>query len=132
MSNEIIKVLNALCDKIGVTIDWNSKNAMLYLQQVLTKYANYELWYNVVFFCVGVVCLCFFVYMLKKAKYYYHKAECEDSDEMFVCGVCIAVFFILLGIGLYLVINSAIQVVGAVTFPEKIILDTIQDMIDQK
>ena len=32
MSNEIIKVLDALSDKLGIAVDWTSENVLPYLQ----------------------------------------------------------------------------------------------------
>lgn len=44
MSNEVIKVLDHICDKFGIAIDWSSSNVMPYLQDLMvrmTKYVTY-------------------------------------------------------------------------------------------
>lgn len=43
MSTEIIKILDAICDKFGIAIDWTSQNAMPYLEQVGEHIIQYEL-----------------------------------------------------------------------------------------
>lgn len=43
MSNEIIKVLDAICDKFGLAIDWTSQNVMPYVEQLCEHIVQYEL-----------------------------------------------------------------------------------------
>lgn len=43
MSEEIIKILDALADKFGIAIDWTSSNVLPYLQQLCTKYVRCEI-----------------------------------------------------------------------------------------
>ena len=43
LSNEIIKVLEYLGEKIGITIDWTSNNAIPYLEQLCGKFIKWEI-----------------------------------------------------------------------------------------
>ena len=43
LSDEIIKILDALAERVGLVIDWTSKNVIPYLEQLSTKYINYEI-----------------------------------------------------------------------------------------
>ena len=43
MSEEIIKVLDALAEKFGVAVDWTSANVIPYLEQLCSKCVNYEI-----------------------------------------------------------------------------------------
>lgn len=38
VSNQIIEVLDYLCSKIGITIDWTESNVLPYVQTLLEKY----------------------------------------------------------------------------------------------
>lgn len=41
MSNEVIKVLDHICDKFGIAIDWSSSNVMPYLQDLMVPIPVY-------------------------------------------------------------------------------------------
>ncbi len=38
VSNQIIEVLNEICNKFGLAIDWTSKNVQPYLQELIAKW----------------------------------------------------------------------------------------------
>ena len=42
VSDQIIKVLDNLCDKFGLAIDWSSKNVQPYLKELMAKCVNYK------------------------------------------------------------------------------------------
>lgn len=59
MSTEIIKVLDALCDKIGIAIDWSAENITPQMIDVFTRYGHY-LFFDAVFSsCCGFFMLLF-------------------------------------------------------------------------
>lgn len=56
MSQEIIKVLDNLCEKFGIAIDWTSQNVKPYLQELFCKVyklrdGNFN--YVVSYFCIS-------------------------------------------------------------------------------
>ena len=57
MSEEIIKVLDALAEKFGVAVDWTSANVIPYLEQLCGKYVNYEIATSVIWMLFGIGCL---------------------------------------------------------------------------
>ena len=42
-SSQFIEVLDALCDKIGIAIDWTSQNVMPYVTDLATRIITYEI-----------------------------------------------------------------------------------------
>lgn len=58
MSEEVIKILDALAEKFGLAIDWTSANVLPYLQQLCGKYVTYEIATSVVWILIGI-CLLF-------------------------------------------------------------------------
>ena len=42
VSDQIIKVLDNLCEKFGLAIDWSSKNIQPYLEELMAKAVNYK------------------------------------------------------------------------------------------
>ena len=131
ISNQIIEVLNALCEKFGIAIDWTGQNVMPYVQEFVKKAVNYELWTSVM--CIVLFLLstgiCWFV-VWKLSRF---PGFCWD--EVFVEGApTIAMFFAIAGITLaiilfYVTVDESMDIITCLTFPEKIIFNMIQNMM---
>lgn len=68
MSEEIIKVLDALGEKFGVAINWTSANVMPYLQKLCGKYVTYKIATSIVWLLIGVFILFIGKYLIEKTK----------------------------------------------------------------
>lgn len=55
MSTEIINVLNYICDKIGIAIDWTADNVWPQVMDILGRYRIFQLTMNVIY---GIASLC--------------------------------------------------------------------------
>ena len=79
MSEEIIKVLDNLCEKFGIAIDWTSQNVKPYLQELFVKYTNYEMatsiMWLVIFVMILVAGVLFIRWSLKNSKNYVEGSE---------------------------------------------------------
>lgn len=38
MSEQVISVIDVICDKFGIAIDWTSENILPYIQELFQKY----------------------------------------------------------------------------------------------
>lgn len=129
VSEQIIEVLNALCDKFGLAIDWTGQNVLPYAQELAGKMVSYELWTSVAWiFWVGIVCfLCYFIgWKITKTKDFEW-----DPDELVPY---IAFTLILAGciFGIAFIFVTLVQImdiINCLTFPEKIVFTTIQHMM---
>ena len=54
MSEEVIKILDALAEKFGLAIDWTSANVLPYLQQLCDKCVMYEIVTSVIWILPGI------------------------------------------------------------------------------
>lgn len=136
MSAQIIEVLNDICEKFGVAVDWTSKNVQPYLKELMTKCINYKLATDIVWLVVGIVLLIIGWVLLRFAfnnnrKYHeikdYHERMYSNLDEtagfQFMSGcICLVIAVVLT---LYFTIN----LITCVTFPEKIILDMVRSYL---
>ena len=43
ISSQIIEVLNDICKKFGIAIDWSQENILPYLQELAGKYISWEI-----------------------------------------------------------------------------------------
>lgn len=129
MSEEVIKILDALAEKFGLAIDWTSANVLPYLQQLCGKYVTYEIATSVVWILIGICLLFVGKYAIEKTKYCYGKYK-EDLYS------CYDVATILLGIltgcvivgGIIVILCQTFDIVTCVTFPEKIIIEELQSV----
>ena len=136
MSAQIIEVLNDICEKFGIAVDWTSKNIQPYLKELMTKCINYKLATDIVWLVVGIILLIIGGVLLRFAfnnnhKYHeikdYYERMHSNLDETVAAqiifgGICLSIAVILT---LYFTIN----LITCVTFPEKIILDMVRSYL---
>ena len=128
MSEEIIKVLDALAEKFGLAIDWTSANVIPYLEQLCGKYVNYEIATSVVWSLLGIVLLFLAKWLLKKTKYFYNEADDWDDEYGIGCiltGIGCGIAIIT---GLIMIITETFDIVTCFTFPEKIIIEELKSI----
>ena len=78
MSDEVIKVIDALAERFGIVIDWSSENVIPYLQQLCDKYITYEIITSIVWMIIGVCLLPGSKYAVQRMKY---NAEQKTIDR---------------------------------------------------
>lgn len=129
MSEEVIKILDALAEKFGLAIDWTSANVLPYLQQLCGKYVTYEIATSVVWILIGICLLFVGKYVIGKTKYYYGKYEEDWSSDYDVATI---LFGILAGCaivgGIIVILCQTFDIVTCITFPEKIIIEELQSV----
>ena len=130
MSEEVIKVLDALAEKFGIAIDWTSANVLPYLQQLCGKYVTYEIATSVVWILIGICLLFVGKYVIEKAKQCWKKYK-ENTYSDYDCGT------IMLGIlagcviigGIAVILCQTFDIVTCITFPEKVSLKNYRQFI---
>lgn len=128
VSNQIIEVLDALCEKFGIAIDWTSQNVMPYVQELMKKAVNYELWTSIVSFILFVGGIYLYIKFVKWCYKVIKEDEyAYDFATLFVAAVIvgglISVCFIF---GIFCEVSN---IITCLTFPEKIIFNMIQSMM---
>lgn len=133
VSGQIIQVLEALCDKFGLAVDWSSQNIAPYLQDLVNKAVQYKLWTNILYlgvtFLITVVCW-IIVWRLSKKTGFDIGYAFEDGRgaETFVgilgaAGIISAIAFVIL------CFVAGHDIIACITFPEKVVIDMLQDMM---
>ena len=124
-SQEIINVLDYLCKKFGVAIDWTSENVMPYLEELCGRYIKYEV-YTSIAWCVT------FVAIVAIAGLIWGIAEIVDRHTISVS--CITeiskiVFFAALIICVIVCAVQAFDIIECYTIPEKTILEYLKTLM---
>lgn len=136
MSAQIIEVLNDICEKFGIAVDWTSKNIQPYLKELMTKCINYKLATDIVWLVVGIVLLIIGGVLLRFAfnnnrkyheiKDYYERMYSKLDDT---AGTQFIIGCICLVIAVVLTLYFTINLITCLTFPEKVILDMVRSYL---
>lgn len=122
VSEEIIKVLDALCSKFGIVIDWSAENVIPFLTQLCGRFVTYEIATSVLWIGLGVVIgIAGYLFLSKHPRIGVWRYGTEDEDRttryMYIT-------FISAIVGLFLFVQLH-DIVMCVTFPEKFIIDEL-------
>ena len=122
-SSQFIEVLDALCAKFGIVIDWTSQNVMPYLTDLATRLVNYEIWTSVAWIVIlGVA----FVVIWKLTK----NARKDDSFDN--VGKCVCAWVACSIIGIIFVVVACVEVfdiIRALTIPEVVIYGFLKGLM---
>lgn len=114
VSDEIIKVLDYLCNKIGFTIDWTSANVVPYVEQLCGKLVEYEFWTSVAWIVIVIVVALASLICLKF----------NWDGIQYALVICIFItMFIVVG-------QQTFDIIECKTFPEKTVYDYITYAIE--
>lgn len=133
ISEQIINVLDALCEKFGVAIDWTAANVLPYVQDLCGRIITYLIATDIatiILITIGfIISLFIFKFCFKKYK------ECDrwDDEDWQVGSIFSGVITCLLGVASIIVIPMAImEIIQACTIPELTIIQMIEDFIEMK
>ena len=133
VSEQVIKVLDAVCDKFGIAIDWTSNNVIPYIQQLGNKIIIYDIYNSIMWLVIGSVIPLTVAILIKKflnkkkleAKetindYYYTDGSLDEG-----AWCCYAMIIILIIIAIILTASNIQDIIQDVVFPEKTIIEFI-------
>ena len=135
VSDQIIQVLDALCEKFGLVIDWTSENVVPYLSTLCTKLVSYEIWTSVAWmvFCtiLGIT-----GFIITKRFCPIFKAGREQSDTWKASewesgtgfAIVSIVIFYLFVCGAF--VTQVMNIIQCVTFPEMFIFEYVQGILN--
>ena len=81
MSSEIINVINCICDKIGIAIDWTAENVWPQVMDVLGRYRAMQLIVSAIWIIASIGIVAIFVALWIKAIAAHGRAlkECKSN-----------------------------------------------------
>lgn len=133
VSEQIINVLNALCEKFGIAIDWTAANVIPYIEMLCGKYVNYEIATSIVWIVIALaMCVPGFILfkLINKNKEWGVTRYSVIGDDY--CGrvlsyIGAAMFFV---ISICITIDQTFDIITCLTFPEKIIVDELKTLLN--
>lgn len=129
MSDEVIKVIEALAEQFGIVIDWSSANVIPYLQQLCAKYITHEIITSIVWIVIGICLLLVSKYAVKRMKYNGERNAKErysgyDTKEV-LWGLLAGTLIIA---GAIIITCQIFDIITCLTFPEDMIIGKLQVM----
>lgn len=149
VSDQIIQVLDALCQKVGLVFDWTNQNIIPYVQELTSKFVTYKLtlsyYYlilSVFFIILSIIAIVVFVKNFYLAMNEPEKVNARYKIDGFgdyleyvpfswfkLVGMILGCITILISFDS--ISDNIIQIITCYTFPEKIILDEIKQLMQQ-
>lgn len=114
-TKDLIDVITYISDKLGVAVDWGSNNLVPYLQELGNKIVAYKENIAWMWVIVGIVVAVIGVGAL--IGYFVS----QDGVWLFVTVCC-------LGVAACIIIPNMYTIIACQTFPEKVILDYINNI----
>ena len=122
ISDQIIHILDDLCKKFGIVINWADENVIPYLTDFLHRYISYEIATSIVWGIVGVILIATGILCFIKLK--------NSGDE--VDGIFIFYGFIILitwTSGPTLLLKQLYDIIACMIIPEIKIIEVIQNLM---
>lgn len=126
VSEQIIQVLDNLCMKFGLAIDWTSENVIPYLTTLGTKLVSFEIWSSVAWLILTVIPLLVTVVLITK-----HRRVFVNwlTDSAVAAPIVAFVMFPAGACCIACIINQIMDIIKCVTFPEMFIFEYIQNLL---
>ena len=125
VSDQIIKVLDDICRRFGIAIDWTNENVIPYVTMLCAKLVTFEIWTSVAWLVISVIASIVIITIIKKNKESLKETICNDM-------VGPLIFFALLILSIACIagiISQTMQIIKCVTFPELFIFEYIKNMV---
>lgn len=128
VSSEIIEVLEYLCGKFGIVIDWTQENILPYVQSLGENLIQYEISTSI-FWIIFIAVITVLIAIVTVISFFTAKKD-EFGNRMLgeffaVSFTCAIIFSIITCI---VVAVQSIDILTAIHFPEKAILDIIETL----
>lgn len=132
VSEQIINVIDNLCQKFGIAIDWTAENIVPYLETLCGKFIKWEIATSIFWIIFwGLISVIFYFCSRFLWKKHNEDDRCYSDYEMpaitltIITVISIIVFISNIGCQSY-------DIIEAITFPEKTIYDYVTNLINTK
>lgn len=126
-SQEIINILNYLCQKFGIVIDWTSENVIPYLEDLCSRYIQFEISTSIawIILCVGITALAGIIWIISGIVDACNGSELSEGIKH----VSMFCFWFFLVISIIVGMDQAYDIIECCTLPEKVILEYLDTML---
>lgn len=140
VSEQIIQVIDALCEKFGIVMDWTGANVIPYIEMLGKKLITYELCTSVAWVVVMLFLSVVSIITMKKVYPFFKKKIAEGTvSYSSVCqndwyvGLVLAIIgtIAINVVAVIVIICQAFDIIKCLAFPEMYIFEYISRFIAQ-
>lgn len=134
VSDQIIQVLDALCEKFGIMVDWTSENVIPYITTLCTKLVSWEIWTSVAWMGIMIFLTIASIIAIKLLHPVFKRGlENERSYEVgwsvgstfAIGGLCVFYLATIIVLGVQIM-----DIIKCTTFPEMYVFEYVQRLIN--
>ena len=129
MSTQIIEVIDALCQKFCIAIDWTSDNILPYVEDLVKNAVRYELYTSLLYSVIFAIGMAILIVFIRLIWCWLKKDEPADDESIGIAGTFLVIFLICSITCFVLLLRQLVDIITCFTFPEKVVYDIISDMI---
>lgn len=133
VSEQIIQVIDALCDKFGIAVDWTGKNILPYIETLCGKLIAYEIVTSIAWIAIMILASIGSIIAAKKLAPVFKKGLEEQStwdDDWTVLTVISIIALIAINAATIIVtIVQVMDIVKCATFPEMYIFEYVSSLL---
>ena len=128
VGEQIIQVLEYLCEKFGIVINWSEENVLPMVQKLCEKYIRWEVSTSISWLILGVIMLIIGFMLISRIKAIIKRCDDDDeldSDDVFfpLCVIASILSFIA---GTIIVGVQTFDIIKCCVFPELQIYEDIK------
>lgn len=128
ISDQIIAVINDLCQKFGIAINWTADNVFPYIEDLCARYIQFEIQTSIAWIVcmVSVTVLAGIIWAISAI------VDANSCSDMADCIRCISaiVFWIALVVTIIVGMVQAYDIIECYNLPEKVIIEYIENLIN--
>lgn len=121
VSDQIIEVLDALSEKMHISIDWTQQNIMPQVMDLMHRITKFEI-------LTSAMWITIFISLMIALMYFSKKAFETDEEELYIPVIITTI--IISSIGVIVVVVQSIDIIQCLTIPETVWYDYIKSYIN--
>jgi len=132
VSEQIIQVLDALCDKLGIAIDWTAQNVIPYVEELCARYIRYEIVTSIVWIAFAFILFGLTIYLyiqISKHKEWGIEQYSYGGDNIGRVLIYVGMFVLSAIIGI-IIMTQVFDIVTCLTLPEKTIIYELKYLLN--
>lgn len=135
VSEQIIQVINTLCEKFGIAINWTGENVIPYLEILCGKLIKYEICTSIAWMAIMILLSIGSIIATKKFAPIFRKGLKEQGtlDDGWTCATIVAIIGLaVLNLATIIVVGVQIMdIVKCITFPEMYVFEYVSKLIQK-
>lgn len=136
VSEQIIQVIDALCEKFGIAMDWTGENVVPYFETLCEKLVKYEIVTSLASITFMFLFVVGCIIATKKLYPIFKDGVEKDNNSYYDCGWIIGSVFaiiVLIVIGIVAIsvfVDNTMDIIKCATFPEMYVFEYVKTLMN--